>query len=331
MPVWMDHQRARAALVGVPLVALVVVLAVVAGVVSSCQRGVADQVGAHRVEAREAAGRDSSPPVVRRVPAPPADPATPIPDQRCRAARRLFLRAGADAEPRGVGADDSTAYLLDLVRPMADDATRADLDAFATLAQRVAATPGPLRPAEKQAAVELRDRLLIWTVTHCPPPQRPVWGCSSPVVLGTVSPFSGSAVLATGQLAPDEAVIDRLGEPEGRRIELYRSQNRVVFGWIDGFGLVRRRVEVQRVFDHWFLVDARRCDDASKPEDLPDGEEVVLPEELPDIEDGPEYAPTTTTTEPVGPTSSTTSTIPWGSVTTVPSATTPSSSAPSRG
>lgn len=326
----LDSRGGRVALVSGPLVVLVLVLVLLTGVVASCQRGVADPVARQRVDAQAASGL-SSPMVVRREPAPQAAPAAPVADHRCRAARRLFLRAGADAEPRGVAADESTAYLLDLVRPLADDATRVDLDAFAALAQRVAATPGPLRPAEKQAAVDLRDRLLIWTVTHCPPPQRPVWGCSSPTVLGTVSPFSGSAVLATGQLAPDEAVIDRLGEPEGRRIELYRSQNRVVFGWVDDFGLVRRRVEVQRVFDHWFLIDARRCDDAFKPEDLAEGEEVVLPEELPDIEDGPEYAPTTTTTEPVGPTSSTTSTIPWDSVTTVPSSTTTATSAPARG
>ena len=297
-----DH-RPRAAPVAGAVVGLVVVLVLVAGLVASCDRGVAERVAPHRLEGRAASGGTTTSVVVRRVPAPQAVPAHAVPDPRCRAARRLFLRAAIDPNPLGAAADVDTERLLDQVEVLAEGPVRADVDAVRALARRIEVAPGSITRAEQEASVDRMERLLVWTVTTCPPPQRPVWGCAAPIAFGRPDLFDGPFFLAAGQLVPDEAVIDRLGEPEGRRIELARNQNQVVYAWTDVFGLVRKRVEVQRVIDLWFVTDARRCDDPVElVHPLDSGEPFV--EELPDVGDGPEYA-TTTTTAPVETTTTT--------------------------
>lgn len=298
MPELAEDRGPRAVLVGGSLLGLVVALAVVAGLVVSCDRGVADRVATDRVEGHAPAGATATSVVVRRVPAPQARPATAVPDPRCRAARRLFLRAAIDPNPLGAAADIDTDRLLDHVEVLAQGPVRADVDAVRALARRIETAPASITRAEQEASVDRMERLLVWTVTTCPPPQRPVWGCAAPVAFGRPDLFEGPYFLAAGQLVPDEAVIDKLGEPEGERIELARNQNHVVYAWTDVFGLVRRRVEVQRVFDLWFVTDARRCDDPVELEHPLDTGGVIV-EELPDAGDGPEYATTTTTTTTV--------------------------------
>ena len=302
----------RSAVVGGALAALVAVVALVVFSVSSCDRGVADRVATHRL-AEATSGGPATSVVVRREPAPPAQPASAVPDPRCRAARRLFLRAAIDPDPMGAMARPDAERLLDQVDVLVEGPRRADLAAVRALARRSRQARDSIGAAEQQATIDRLERLLVWTVTTCPPPQRPVWGCAAPVTFGRPDLFDGSFLQAAGQLVPDEAVIDRLGEPEGRRIELTRDQNQVVFAWTDVFGLVRRRVEVRRVFDRWFVTDARRCEDPVELVHPLDGD-VPIVEELPDEGDGPQYATTTTTTTtttvPVdGATTSTTSPI----------------------
>jgi hypothetical protein len=297
MPESGDDRGLRTVLVGGSVVGLVAVLALVAGVVVSCDRGVAERVATGRLDDRWGAGTATSI-VVRRVPAPQADAAEAVADPRCRSARRLFLRAAIDPNPLGAAADVDLDRLLDQVEVLAEGPVQADIDAVRALARRIETAPGSITRAEQEASVDRMERLLVWTVTTCPAPQRPVWGCAAPIAYGRPDLFDGPYFLAAGQLVPDEAVIDKLGEPEGQRIELARNQNHVVYAWTDGFGLVRRRVEVQRVFDLWFVTDARRCDE---PMDLvhPLDVDAVIVEELPDAGDGPEYATTTTTTTTV--------------------------------
>jgi hypothetical protein len=280
---------------------VVTVIGVVTATVMSWDRGVADPVPADRVASVAAGAAVSSPPVVRSEPAPQAQPAPSVPDPRCRAARRLFLRAAIDPDPAGSGADVDVDHLLDQVEVMAEGPISADMEAVRELAQRIRSSPQSISDADQEASIARMERLLIWTMTTCPPPQRPVWGCAAPVILGSPDYYLGTTFLASGQLVPDDAVIDRLGEPEGKRIELARNPSRVVYAWTDPFGLVRRRVEVQRVLDLWFVTDARRCAEPVDLEHPLDGQEPIV-EELPDGADGPEYAPTTTTTAVPGPT-----------------------------
>jgi len=287
------------------LLAVVVVVALVLGVtgmVTSWDYGVADDVPAAKVESHAAAGPATSA-IVRAEPASQADPAVPVPDPRCRAARRLFLRAAIDPDPPGVAAQVATDHLLDQAEGLADGAVLDDMAQVRALARRLRENPRPLTDREEQTSVERMQRLLIWTMTTCPAPQRPVWGCASPVIYGQADMYQGPALIA-GQLVPDEAVTDRLGEQDGRRVELARNQNHVVYAWTDPFGLVRRRVEVQRLMDLWFVTDARRCEEPVELDEMPE-DEVALAEELPDVADGPEFAASTTTTTAVGPTTTT--------------------------
>lgn len=208
------------------------------------------------------------------------------------------------SEPRPFVVDADTERLLDQVEVLATEEARSDLDATRELVERFRESPRQLTRDELAASVDRMDRLLLWTVTVCPPPQRPVWGCATQIDHPFGNPFQPLFFGAVGQLVPDEAIHETLGTLSGDRIELSRSANRVVYGWLDGFGLVRRRAEVKRILDLWFVVDANRCDDpVNRPHPLDSGEVIV--EELPDIADGPEYAPTTTTTTTTLPTDST--------------------------
>jgi len=274
---------------------MVVVLA--AASLNGCGWGSAD--GSGQLDTSRSGVQDTAP-VLRYVAAPMASAPTPLPDPRCRAARRLFLRAAVASKPRPFVVDESTERLLDQVEVLATGEIRADLDATREFVARFLESPGSLTGTDLGESVDRMDRLLIWAVTVCPPPQRPVWGCSTQLDHPVGSLFRPLFFEAVGQLTPNEALDETVGPVTGDKIELARSANRVVFGWVDAFGLVRRRVEVRRVLDLWFVTDAKRCDDPlTRPHPLDSGEVIV--EELPDIVDGPQYAPvteppTTTTT-----------------------------------
>lgn len=269
------------------------VAAVVAILVTGCGWGIAEPVSEQVVEEPHA-DTSTTAPVLRYVAAPTAGPAAPLPDPRCRAARRLFLRAAVASGSKPFVVDADTQRLLDQVEVLATGEARDDIAATRAFMDRFLADPASLSRDDLAASVDRMDRLLMWTVTVCPPPQRPVWGCSTQIDHPQGNAFQGPYFLAVGQLAPDEAVLETLGEVTGRRVELTRSQNRVVYGWIDVFGLVRRRAEVRRLIDLWFVSDASRCDDpVNRPHPLDSGEVIV--EELPDVGDGPQYATTTTT------------------------------------
>ena len=293
-----------------PLVALAL-LGLISVVLVGCGRGVADPVASERLDQVRARGSLSSVPA-RRVAAPTAEPAPTVPDPRCRAARRLFLRAAITASPSPFDYSDYAERRLAEVMPLAEGDARADLEEVGKLMDLYQSRSSGPTLTQTLAAKPLMDRLLIWTVSVCPPPQRPVWGCSVQMAYGTADAFSGQYFASVGQLAPDAVVVDILGEVTGRRIELARNQNRVVYAWIDAFGLVRRRVEVRRLLDLWFLDDAQRCDDPV-PLDHPLDLREPIVEELPDVEDGPEYATTTTTTTlPVDTTTTSTAEVPCG-------------------
>jgi hypothetical protein len=287
--------------------ARVAAAALVAGMLVSCAWGVAEPVPERLVgSATEEPTTTSF--VARYVPAPTARPAQALPDPRCRAARRLFLRAAVAPTSGPLVVDGRTDELLRHATVLAQGPARADLDGFRTFVDRFRTDPGSLTEADLEASVARMDRLLRWTITVCPPPQRPVWGCSAQVSYGRPDPFDSLYFVVVGQPSPDAAVDETLGEVTGRRVELARSSNRVVYGWLDIFGLVRRRVEVERIYDLWHVADASRCDDPIQREHPFDTGEVIV-EELPDAGDGPEYAPSTTvpeevttsTTEPLEP------------------------------
>lgn len=288
----------------------VVALAVVLTAASLSGCGWGDDSGSGQLDLSRSGVQDTAP-VLRYVAAPMASAPTPLPDPRCRAARRLFLRAAITSSPRPFVVDEHTEALLDQVEVLATDEIRADLDATREFVGRFLDSPDSLTGSDLSQSVDRMDRLLLWTITVCPPPQRPVWACSTQVDHPHGDPFRPLYFDAVGQLTPNEAIDQTVGPVTGTRIELVRSANRVVFGWVDAFGLVRRRAEVKRFLDLWFLTDAQRCDDPlNRPHPLDSGEVIV--EELPDIVDGPQYAPVT---EP--PTTTTTTTLPEESTTSV--------------
>ncbi len=269
---------------------------VILGSLSGCGWGVADPVVSERVIERErrtpAVGA-----VMRYVPAPTASAASPLPDPRCRAARRLFLRAAIAPAQTPMTIDADTERLLDHVSVLAEGDDLADIQAVRELVDRFRDDPSSLSSDDLEDTVDRMDRLLVWAVTVCPPPQRPVWACSTQLTFGRPNPFDGNYFVEVGQLVPEAALDATLGEVPGNRIELTRSRNRVIYAWLDGFGLVRRRAEVRRLYDLWYVAGARRCDDQlPRPHPLDTGEVIV--EELPDVGDGPQYAETTTTTAP---------------------------------
>ncbi|MEO6628200.1 MAG: hypothetical protein ABIP03_06470, partial [Aquihabitans sp.] len=228
-----------------------------------------------------------------------------------RAVQTLFLRAAVDPRPATFAVTPETPKLLDQVEVLVSGQAKTDLDALREMLGRFQQRPVGENAAETEASTALLDRMLVWAVSTCPP-VRPVWGCANPVAFGTVNrPFFVASETDGAGLVPEDAVADRLGEVTGTRVELARNRYQVVYGYLDGFQLVRRRVAVSQVDELWYVSAAAMCDD-TVPLIHPFDSGVPFVEELPDIGDGPEYAPTTTTT-----TIATTTTAPSTTSTTV--------------
>ena len=260
-----------------------------ASMLAACGRGVATPV---KVGTDAGPLRPGTTAVYRVVPAPVAHGARPVDDPRCRAARRLFVRPASAAEPPHFTVSEAGEQDLAQVEPLINGEIRGDFDAVADLSRRLRSSPGSITAEDSASAVVHLNRLLAWTATTCPSPT-PVWGCANPVFYGATDPWVAAAISA-GEDAPDDAITDRIGDVEGRRVELSRGPAEVVYGWLDLYGLNRRRVDVQRVGEVWAVTSVAVCDDQKALPDPLDGNAPII-EELPDQGDGPEYAPTTTT------------------------------------
>ncbi len=187
--------------------------------------------------------------------------------------------------------DADTERQLDQVEVLATGDAREDLEAVRAFVDRFRSSPRQISASDLHSSVSRMDRLLLWAISVCPPPQRPVWGCATQIAHASGDPFAATYSRVVGKLVPSEAIDDAVGEVVGDRLELARSANRVVYGWVDGLGLVRRRVEVRRIIDLWFVTDSKRCDEPSNRPHPLDTSEVIV-EELPDGADGPEWEPT---------------------------------------
>lgn len=260
---------------------------------AGCGRGVAPPIDGATAVSFPVDDAPTTAPVLRHSPAPAAVAAKPLPDPRCRAVRTLFLQAAVDPRPASFVVTPETERLLDQAEVLASGQSKADVDAVRELVVRFRRNPASVTAADTAASTARMNRLLTWAVTTCPP-LRPVWGCATQVSYGEANVPLVVSEVDGAQLTPDDAVVDRFGELSGTRIELVRTRNQVVFGYLDGFRLVRRRIAVARADDLWYVVSASMCDD---PHDLPDplAPGVTFVEELPDVGDGPQYAPTTTT------------------------------------
>ena len=293
---------------------LLVVFVVLAS--SACGRGIATPPDEATAKMALALATGSA--VQRHSVAPSATPAQPVGDPRCRAVQTLFLRAAVDPRPATFVVNSYTQEMLDQVEVLVSGQSKTDLDALRKMLGRFQQDPARRSAADTEASTAVLNRLLVWAVSTCPP-VRPVWGCADPVAFGTVNrPFFVVSEADGAGLAPEDAVGDRLGEISGNRVELARNRYQVVYGYLDGFQLVRRRVAVSQVDDLWYVSSAAMCDD-TLPLTHPFDSGVPFVEELPDIGDGPEYAPTTTTIDAtIDTTIDTTTTTPEVTSTTIP-------------
>ena len=292
---------------------ITLLLVVVALACSACGRGIATPPDQATAKLAPAVATGSAAAVQRHSVAPSAAPAQQLGDPRCNAVQTLFLRAAVDPRPATFVVTSQTPELLDQVEVLVSGQSKTDLDALRTMLSQFQRSTAGGTAAPTEASTAVLDRLLVWAVSTCPP-VRPVWGCANPMEFGTVNrPFFVASEADGAGLVPEDAVADRLGEVTGTRVELARNRYQVVFGYLDGFNLVRRRVAVSQVDDLWYVSAAAMCDD-TLPLVHPFDSGVPIVEELPDIGDGPQYAPTTTTiaSTTTAPTTTTLAIVPCG-------------------
>lgn len=237
-----------------------------------------------------------------------------------RAATASTARTGeTDPEEEGSqagtseGAGNASAVCADMVTTVLEpvhvpddeeDVYAYEEEAFQTAISRLA-EEGPTEITEDAAAVETAmssteedpsddevislleafERLIVWGAENCEV-DGPLWACfvrSSFVEVGQAIPGPGETVPpSAGAATPEAAVGD--GDGEGERVEAFRSDDEVVFAWLDERGLALRSEAAERGPDGWDADRSTECRD----------EDAVRFEPTPGPVDEDDTAPPTT-------------------------------------
>lgn len=185
-------------------------------------------------------------------------------------------------EPDDAVCADMVATVLEPVHVPAEEADvyAYDEEAFQAAIGRLA-EDGPAEIAEDAARVEAAmasaeedpsddevislvgafERLIAWGAENCDV-EGPLWACfvrSSFTEVGQAIPGPGQTTPPpTGGAATPEAAV---GDGEGERVEAFRSDDEVVFAWLDERGLAVRSEVAERISDGWDADESTECRD----------------------------------------------------------------------
>lgn len=212
-------------------------------------------------------------------------------------------------EPDDAVCTDMVATVLEPVHvPDGEEEVYAyDEEAFQSAIRRLA-EEGPAEITEDAAAVETAmasaeedpsddeviallgafERLIAWGAENCDV-GGPIWACfvrSSFTEVGQAIPGPGQTVPPpSGGAATPEAAV---GDGEGERVEAFRSDDEVVFAWLDERGLAVRAEVAERNPDGWDADETTECRD----------EDSIRFETIPAPVDEDDLPPPSTTTTP---------------------------------
>ena len=204
-------------------------------------------------------------------------------DPRCLAARQVLVRPAVLDDDVAGPTPKEQVDLLTRARPLAEGEDLADLDWVLDVTRRYVERPTLLANATVRELHTRLDRLTVWAATTCPKLER-IWGCSARTLYPPVAD-------SVGFIEEDEPISsldalqewygDAIGEPE----ELDRTENRVVYAWLDLRGLVARRALVERTGAFWAVQTISSC--SSNPDDpvWPEDASVSVDAEGPDLDD----------------------------------------------
>lgn len=220
-----------------------------------------------------AAGSETS---VRAGGAPSMDP-------RCVAARQALLRPAVWSDVRTGPLPAEQAQLLDQARPLATGDPAKDLDWVLDLVRGFVARPAPLSDATTRELHQRLDRLAVWTTQTCPSAER-VWACSSRALYPRVADSVGF-IEDLEPISALDALHEWYGEAVGEPEEVQRTDNQVVYAWLDERGMAVRRAEVHRTGAFWAVVSVTGCAADGNDPEWPEAYSTSVDVEGPDLDD----------------------------------------------
>ena len=122
---------------------------------------------------------------------------------------------------------------------------RAPWEVVVAAPARAAAEHRGLTVADRADLQEARNASEVWARAVCPDAP-PSWRCDA---FGSIGP--GPDVAPTRAEAGSPAAVLRRYPDTGRAVELQRTDDVVLFGWVDGAGFVTRTHQVERVDGGW--------------------------------------------------------------------------------
>lgn len=162
-------------------------------------------------------------------------------------------------EEHRAASDQSEQEWLEDLRDLAEvvpDQVHEDWSFLIDLVERGIADPEAISLEDGQRALDVFEAAPRWAAPLCPE-ARPSWGCQP---RATFVPVGDSIDDGTSPRQPDAATLDEaLGRIDDvdEAVELDRSDDAVLYGWLDGDGLVERTEELRDLGNGWTSTSTR--------------------------------------------------------------------------